>query len=179
MNEAKHQPRGVPRRVILLIAFGALIPFVVAGVLLWTTFAGNTEPSLPVVADYLRAPETVPERVEAISDQVRRIQISPGGIEAYDAEGQRYSIQADGTHLRRGDAVPVPSQSFAVAEVDFSALPGILAAATERSGGTPNRATVEFIDGDLAWRILVWSEVGSNELVYDFDGQLRVGANAR
>lgn len=179
MNQAETNSGGVPRRVLLLIVLGGLVPFLAVGVVLWSTFAGDDERSFPIVRDYLRAPETVPERVEVISPQVRRIQINPGGVEAYDVEGQRYSISADGTHLRRGGATAVPAQSFAVADVDFAGLPTILAAASERSGGNPNSATVEFIDGALAWRIVVWSEGGSNELVYGFDGQLRLGTNAR
>lgn len=174
------EPTGsVPKRLYLIIALASLIPVLGVGILLYSTFGGEREQTFSLVPDYLAQPETVPERVKAISDRVRRIQVSHSGIEAYDSEGQRYSISNNGTHLRRGGAIPVPAQDFAVDEVDFAALAKVLAAAHERSGGNASSATVEYADGELIWRIVVWGEGGSSELMYTLDGELRLAANAR
>jgi hypothetical protein len=180
MNDAQTPTGSVPRRVILLIVFGSLLPFLAGGVILWMTLGGGAEEqTFPIVDNYLDAPQTVAERIKPISDEVRRVEISRT-LEIYDATGQRYSIGANGTHLRRGGVDRnVPTETFRVDDVDFGSLPAILEAANERSGGHATTAQLEYVDGALTWRVFVWSEGGSNELLYDLDGELRRKSNAR
>ncbi|KIG18549.1 hypothetical protein DB30_00234 [Enhygromyxa salina] len=170
----------VPRRLFVVIALAGLATIFAVAFTLYTTLGAEKQRTFPIIDDYLREPQTVPERVEMIGAELRRIQITHAGIEVYDVEGQRYTIDPDGTHLRRGGEAPVPGSSFAVNSIDFTALPQILAAAAERTGGTPNSATVELgKDGSPIWRVVIWAEGGSNELVYTANGELRLGANAR
>ncbi|PRQ08320.1 hypothetical protein [Enhygromyxa salina] len=174
------QPTGrVPARLFVVIALAALATIFAVAFTLYSSLGADEQQVFPIVDDYLREPQTVPERVEVISAEVRRIQISHAGIEVHDHAGQRYTINPDGTNLRRGGEVAVPTDSFAVGDVDFAGLPVILAAASERSGGTPNSATIERRDGALVWRVVIWAEGGTSELVYTQAGELRPGANAR
>lgn len=178
MSQPEASTGRVPVRLFVVIGIAALMTIIAVAFTLYTSLGAQRAQTFPIVDDYLRQPQTVPERVKAISEQVRRIQISPTGIEAYDLEGERYSISPDGTHMSRGGELPVSAQSFAVDDVDFAKLPVILAAATERSGGNPNSATVEVLDGELTWRVVVWSQGGSSELYYSLAGELRQGGNA-
>jgi hypothetical protein len=179
MTEPQTTSGSMPTRVIVIIFLAALIPIFGVGILLYSSFGGEQQKTFPVVDDYLRHPETVPERVEQIGPELRRIEISHANIDVYDPEGKRYSISADGSYLSRGGEVPVPAQTFAVGEIDFTKLPAILAAAVERSGGNPNNATLEYVDGEPVWRITVWSEGGSNQLLYTVEGEHRPQSNAK
>jgi hypothetical protein len=179
MNQPEPNPGRVPVRLFVVIGIALLMTIFAVSYTLYTSLGGERPQLFPVVHDYLQQPQTVPERVAVISPQVRRIEITHAGIEAYTLEGQRYSINPDGTHARRDDMSELPTQSFAVGDVDFTKLPLILAAATEHSGGTATSATVEVLDGEPMWLIATSAEGEAHELLYTLDGQLRPAADAR
>jgi len=156
---------GSPKRLILIIAIGAMIPVLASGYLLYSRLGAPAQPAFEPVADYLAAPETVPERVGVISTELLSLQITRGGVEFFDASGQRHSLSPNGEHLERGGTTTA-TRSFALAEVDFASLPAVLAQATSDGGGNPNSATAEVVDGTLSWRIAVWADGGAQQLVY-------------
>ena len=180
-----HQRSGaVPKRLFLYIALGTLIPVIAVAFTLYTVLVDrDPDEEFAVVRDYREQPQTVPERVLAIEgaeDGVRGVTITRGNIEVYDAGGQRYSISPKGSHLRRGGGSPPASPPFSIEEVDFAALPAILDAAKERSGGAKvTQITLESIDGGPKWRLAVWSEAGVVSQIYTLDGELVPAANAR
>lgn len=159
--------------MFLVIGLGVLISLLSAGYLLKSQLGKPRQQTFVVVDDYLRAPETVPERVAVISQELRRIQIGHSGVEAYDLEGQRYSISPDGTHLEGQGGAAVPERSFRLDEVDFTQLPAILAAATQQSGAEPSQATLEYVGEELRWRVSVRSGGETRELIYTLAGEPR------
>lgn len=176
---AEDETPSIPKRLVLLIVAGALIPFLAVGFTLYMTLGKGNKPSFEVVHDYLHTPQVIPERIEQAGDELRRIEIGTGNIEVYDASGQRYSIHPDGSMLRRGGAIPVPPQSFSIDDVDFDQLPAILSAVNQQTGADPSKAKLEYVGDELLWTITYWSEAGSGQLYFTPNGEPRRASNAR
>lgn len=177
MSEAQSQ--GVPRRVILLIVLGALLPFIAAGVTLYMTLVRKTDPQFEAVQDYLATPQVIPERIKQAGDELRRVDVKRGNIEIYDVGGQRYTFAPNGNMMRRGGSIPVAGQSFRVDDIDFDKLPAILAATEERTGAKANRVRLEYVGEELLWMVAYSSEDGANQLYFTPSGEPRVASNAK
>lgn len=173
MNDApQHSSGGLPKKLVLLIALGISIPFLGAGYLLFNAFVDD-EPEFTRVDNYLVDPAAVLARVEAVTEEARRIEISASEIEVYDAEGQRHTISASGSALRRGGAESVPEASFPVKAVNFAGLPKVLAAAEDHSRAAPQSATVEMVGTELLWRVEVRAGQDYETLLLSPEGELR------
>ncbi len=133
----------------------------------------DDEAPLPVVADYLAAPQDIPERVRrGVVDPpvVRTVSIQRSTVEVYPADGQRYSISSNGRALRRGGAIAVPTHTFDLGAVDFSVVPGVLAKASEGAGRAPSKITLAAEDGTPQWLVQVRKDGKSRTLRYALDG---------
>ena len=165
MSTDEPETRTTPKRLILIIVAAAMIPILASAYLLYSRLGANAKPEFDPVADYLASPETIPERAAAVGTDFLSIEVSRGGLELYDTTGQRHSISPNGELLERGGTTTA-TQAFALSAVDFTKLPAVIAQATTEGRGSANSATVEIIEGALSWRISVWGEGGTKELVY-------------
>lgn len=157
--------------MIVLIAAALVVTLMSTAYLLYSRLGAQSQPAFDPVADYLATPEQIPARVGAVATELTRLDVTRGGLEIYDAAGQRHSITPNGEWLERGGSSHA-GPGFALADVDFTKLPQILAAATGDGGGNPNSAHVELFEGVPSWRIVVWAEGGARELIYSLDGVL-------
>lgn len=169
MTESDGSTGGVPRRVIALIVAGILVTLVSSGVLLYSRLSAVGSEQFEAVPDFLAAPETIEPRVRAVSEVLIRLELGRSAIDIVDGTGQRHSISQNGNWTREESPVE-GGKSFPLAELDFSAVPAIVASATARAGTSPTQLVAERVEGELRWRVRVPGEGGVQVLDYGLDG---------